>query len=1138
MQKAAMKRFAVWARNELLASCVKQAELMGFSETGIKEAAPQSGNAAFFHGEKAALIRQIHQRAETAGWQAAFWERMEKEAYYCFIRLVLLRFMEVNSYLPNPIRIFSLVSGRKAGLALEELAYQAGLDWNKEEKKKVFQFQAMDPVDGLFRIAFLKQCNALHQIFPKLFDSLEAASVLLPELSTSEPNGVIYRLVYDIPEEDFQDNVETIGWLYQYYHQQQKDRIIYKNKGCIKKEDIPAATQLFTPHWIVRYMVDNSLGRYWVERNPDSPLRRRLQYLATPKTQEMHCYNEPIVPEDVTFFDPCMGSGNVLAYAFDVFMEIYRGRGYTDQESAVSIIEKNLYGIDIDDKVCQLAYFSVMMKARQYDEGIFTKKIYCNLLAVQESNDLTFTDGETYSLEEKQWNTISSYIIEAFQDGKEYGSLAYLKPFDEAAFLAYLERKKGALPLKQWEQLYALAKQAAIIAGKYTIVCTNPPYLNKPNERLKAFLSAHYREYGGDLFSAFIYRNFSYCKKDGYTAFMTPFVWMFIKSYEHLRSYMIKNKTIVTLMQLAYSSYDDATVPVCSFVLKNYSSGEKGLYINLSSFKGGMETQRRKALEAIRQKESGSFYETAADRFLKIPGYPIAYWANEKMCNAFQEKMLADYAACCTGMQTGNNDKYIRAWHEVNYRDTNIVNPVGKFKQYNCGGDSRKWYGNHWNVVLWGENGAEIRQEKGAVIRNERYFNQQGITWKRIGSTDFSFRYLPEGFIFDQSGDAMFLYQEEMLLYFLALVNSKAALFIFSFLAPTLNLTAGNMKKLPVIYMPNETIDSLVRENIAYAKADWDAFEISWDFLKHPLVEKGCKRAAEAYSLWEAQCKRRFNQMKANEETLNQIFIDMYGIGGEITPEAECLAVRKADEERDVKGLLSYAIGCMLGRYSLDAEGIIFAGGLWDGSKYGRFQPAPDNILLITEPDSHFENGVIQLLCKWLAVVYGAETVEENLSFIAGALGNKGVSPRDTIYKYFMKEFFQDHCKMYRKKPIYWLFDSGRQAGFQALIYMHRYHENTIKNLRTVYLHRIMELYEKEAKSRLKSNTKGERGASTLKASNKRRKQIRECREYEEKLSYLEAAGRKIDLDNGVYANYQLVQTGMDGRVYSVLANI
>lgn len=846
MNKSKIQKFAVDGHKLLYKQIAQRAYQYGIEEGNVGKADATEVRGRILSplekSQRAALIAEINAN----GYQ----QTIERVTYIWFNRIVALRFMEVNNYLPSHIRVFSDASGAFKPEILNDVLH---LEMEGLDKAQIAEYIENNNTEELYRYLLLTQCAELKAALPDIFvfgaRDRDYTELLFPNNSLSGDSFIAKMLSETDEKEDWQDAVQIIGWLYQYYNDERKNEVINIYKGTVKKEDIPAATQLFTTDWVVRYMVDNSLGRYWIERHPESKLAEKLEFFVTPKNGEIKHVDEFVKPEDVKFLDPCMGSGHILVYAFDVLMEIYKESGYTERDAAAMIVQNNLFGLDIDDRASQLAYFAVMMKARSYDRRFLSRGIKPNVLAIKESNRMSaaIRDGLTTDAE---MNAISRYLVDTFRDAKELGSIITVEPKDYDGYMAYLDGcdGQGQLTMEDadWLQntrpmLKALARQAKVLAAKYPVVCTNPPYLNKIEGRLKTFVTENYKDYSGDLFSVFTYRNLMFCKQDGYCGYMTPFVWMFIKTYEKLREFIIRNKSIVTLVQMEYSAFEEATVPICSFVLKNGTATENGLYFKLSDFKGGMEVQKQKVLEALANKNCGYFYEADQSNFSKIPGSPVAYWASNHVLGAFSAgKPLENIADCCTGMQTGNNEKYVRYWFEVDLDNFSPEsNGAGKkWVKYNCGGDSRKWYGNHWRIIIWENNGFAVRHEKGAVIRNESHFFHEGISWKRIGSSDFFLRYLPKGFIIDQAGDSMFFSNPADLYFTLGFVNTTVALEMFRFIAPTLNLTAGNMNKLPIIANgeKEEIVGQLVKSNIEFAKRDWDAYETSWDFKRNPLV--------------------------------------------------------------------------------------------------------------------------------------------------------------------------------------------------------------------------------------------------------------------------------------------------------------
>ena len=1167
MNKNAIKKFAIDARNKLIASVTDKAGMLGITPDNCSEAITKGADFEVYKTaagtevtlnkkqceQRRKLVDQIHAR----GFEAV----VEEVAYTWFNRICAIRFMEVNDYM-YPVRVRVLSSEKEGKNEPDVVTMAPDIDWNftDKEREEIIDDKMNGPQDALFRKLFLKQCNLLHEVLPGLFEGNEDYMEPLLTLSYTDKDGIIYHLIHDIEEDDFnvekEGQVEIIGWLYQYYISEKHDEIINIYKGTIKKDDIPAATQLFTTDWVVRYMVDNSLGRFWIERNPQSKLAEKLEFFVAPKNGEIQYIDEKISPIDLNFFDPCMGSGHILVYAFDVLMEIYREVGYSDRDAALSIVENNLFGMDIDKRAYQLAYFAVMMKARSYNRRALTKGISNNLAVVEESNSIDkFTcNGLTTDSEQ---NKIGEYLVEAYRDAQEIGTLQTIEKKDYNEFVEYLnnvESSAGQIDLfsTAWlndtlPQMVQLAKQAEIMSNKYAVVCTNPPYMNKLEGQLKKFVVDNYKTYSGDLFGVFIYRNFDYCKVNGYSAFMTPLVWLFIKTYEALRTYIIDTKSIITLVQMEYSAFEEATVPICSFVLKNGKATEKALCFRLSDFKGGMAVQKQKVLEAIDNKSCEYFYESEQNNFLKIPGNPIAYWTSTNFINAYQNRTISEYGIARSGLQTGDNNCFLRFWQEVNYHNIafgmnskiEYLQTGKKWTPQIKGGEYRKWYGNFDYVVNWKNDGAEIRKCKGCRLNamgNDELYFKSGITWSHTTSSVYGARYLPKGHLFNVEAPTLFI-EKNKELYFLAFLNSAVAQLYLNAINSTIHYLVGNIISLPIVYSKNDKIDYLANSNIESSKQDWDAFEISWDFKKHPLLFHNTNKLSVAFEMWSKECDERFTQLKENEEELNRIFIDIYGLQDELTPEVEDknVTVRQADLQREIKSLISYAVGCMFGRYSLDKDGLIYAGGEWDNSKYDTFIPDEDNCIPITD-EEYFSDDIVGRFVEFVKTVYGADTLEENLDFIANALGNKGDTSREVIRNYFLKDFYADHLKVYQKRPIYWLFDSGKQNGFKALIYMHRYDADTVGRVRTDYLHKAQKYVEtamQSAQYTIDNATSSSEKSKATKAVTKYIKQLAEMKIYDEAIAHVANQRIEIDLDDGVkvnYAKFQGVEVAQEGK--------
>ena len=1147
MDKNAIKKFAVWARTELIARVSLKGVEYGITEDNIEDANADSVCGKVLTADekkqRQALIAEINDKG--------YKQVMEEVAYTWFNRFSAMRFMEVNGYLPSHVRVFTDEENNFKPQIITEAIH---LDLDGLDMEKVYALKDAEKTEELYKYLLIVQCNALNKILPGMFQKIaDYTELLLPDNLLRE-GSIIDKMIDMIPEDNFDirsenGQIEILGWLYQYYISEKHDEVVnISNKEPVKKEDIPAATQLFTTDWVVRYIIDNSVGKYWIERKPNSTLREQLEYFVSPKNGEISYIEDNITPQEMTIFDPCMGSGHFLVYAFDVLMKIYTEYGYSEREATAEIIEHNIFGVDIDVRAAQLAYFAIMMKARQYDRRFFSRGVQPHVYAIVESGH-TDKDGkkhknyDEYALEyfcngDVKLKTAMDTIIRELHDAKEYGSIltvtqqSWSALYDRFAEITEDINMSRDMALKE---LLPLVEVAQTLSTKYTVVATNPPYLNKYNSKLKDYLTDNYKDYSGDLFSVFMFRNFQFCKKSGYSGFMTPFVWMYIKTYEKLRKHIIENKGISTLIQMEYSAFEEATVPICAFVLTNDKSKKVGQYFDLSKFVGGMNIQKEKVLDAIHHPECTYFHDFDQDNYKRIDGSPIAFMASEKLLRIFETaEPLKKIAEPKVGLQTAKNDVFLRLWFECNYNKIGLgyrklsdtEEGIHKWLPYNKGGSFRRWYGNREYVIDWLFNGRAIRQNPGAVIRNPQFYLKPCITWSDITSAAFSGRYCEGGFLFDVKGSSGFP-QMKNLYYVLGFINSKISQKCIKILNPTISTQVGDMARIPVYFDENKKseIDASVKKCIDCSRNDWDSFETSWDFQHHPLLRK-VPTIAEAFGQWRAECDDRFNQLKANEEELNRIFIDIYGLQDELTPEVEDkdVTVRKADLGRDIRFFISYAVGCMFGRYSLDADGLAYAGGEWDASKYASFAADKDNIIPICD-DEYFEDDIVGLFVKFVKTVYGADTLDENLKFIADALGGK-VQPKDVIRNYFLNDFYKDHCKIYQKRPIYWLFDSGKKNGFKALIYMHRYQPDTIARIRTDYVHEqqaryrtaIANLEQRIANASTGERVKLNRKLTTLQA------QDTEIRTYEEKIHHLADQMISIDLDDGVKKNYAIFQ--------------
>ena len=1193
MNKTAIKNFAVWARQKLISDITYKASLLGITENGITEKLPQSTKDLEFYdigtkeyaevagneiAQRNALVGAIRQKEQdVSNFKDAFEYVVEEVAYTWFNRLIAIRFMEVNDYLPSGIHVLSSENTAKNEPDFVTTPFDTDLEFTPYEQDRIIQLKDENKLDELFRMLFIKQCNKLHDILPELFEKTDDYSELLLTISFTDKDGVVYRLVHDIGEDDFnvekEGQVEIIGWMYQYYNIEPKAAVFARAKGeKITKDKIPAATQLFTPDWIVRYMVENSLGRIWVEGHPNDSLKNSWKYYideaeqeaqVNAKLDEIKATYKNLTPEAIKLIDPCMGSGHILVYAFDVLMQIYESYGYTQRDAARSILTNNIYGTDIDKRAYQLAYFAVMMKARQYNRRILKEEIKPNLCFIKSSKTLS----EQALVKMGDCRAITQKLIDELSNASEYGSVMSLSLSESdlqkiSSQIEYVQnhRDDGDLfDIMACNELEGVLKplviQETLLVQKYDIVVTNPPYMPVSNAgaKLNDYVKKNYPDSKTDLFAVFIERGNTMVKKDGFNCMVTMQSWMFLSSFEKMRVNILRNKTITNLMHMENMVMGIAFGTAVTVVRNNYVSGYKGTY-NQIKLKD-IENEQPKEFPV----QGNRFAQTSTDNFSKIPGSPIAYWVNRNLLADFENgTMLSKIAYPRQGMATTNNNLFLRQWFEVSNRkigfnlnsEEDTVSEKLKWFPYNKGGEFRKWYGNNDYIVNFQNKGAEVCayidshsavDHKGRVINRDKYF-KPSVTWSKISSGSIAFRYKPNGYIFDVAGTSIFG-DEKTLDNVMSFLNSKVALAVLACLSPTLNYEVGHIGTIPILdeVLSNCEAYNIVLRNKQLSRDDWDSFETSWDFNKHPLLCYETEKVSSAFEAWSEECDNRFNQLKANEEELNRIFIDIYGLQDELTPEVEDkdVTVRKADLQRDIKSLISYAVGCMFGRYSLDIDGFAYAGGEWDNSKYETFIPDEDNCIPITD-EEYFEDDIVGLFCAWLKKVYGEDTLEENLEFIAKALGNKGNTSRDVIRNYFLNDFIKDHIKTYQKRPIYWLFDSGKQNGFKALVYMHRWNADTIGNMRVEYLHRMQRVYEKEMERMqeiIDNSHDNKEINNATKRKEKLQKQYKETKDYDAKVAHLALSRIDIDLDDGVKVNYEKVQTA-DGKKMQILAKI
>ena len=1178
MDKNAIKKYAVWARKELISRVAQKAQQYGITETEMVDADADSVNGRVLSAEemqqRRALIAQINEK----GYQQV----MEEVAYTWFNRFSALRFMEVNGYLPSHVRVFT---DENNAFKPQILAEALHLELDKLDKDKVYALKETEQTEELYKYLLIVQCNALNSILPGMFQTIaDYTELLLPDNLLRE-GSVIEQMISQIPEDNWQDAVQIIGWLYQYYNSEKKDDVFAALKKNVKitKENIPAATQLFTPDWIVRYMVENSLGRLWVEGHPDA----KTQLLPTPEEQaaytagnrdpedtKWHYYleeaqQEPqvqaqlseiskqyadLTPEQIKVIDPCCGSGHILAYLFDVLMQIYENYGYTPRDAVASILQNNLYGLDIDDRAAQLAYFAVMMKAVRYDKRFLKRKDedgepdvpQPHVYAIEESNRIEKPDVEYFCNGKLELKDAMHTILTQLHDAKEYGSILTITPQDWDALYARFDEVADESSFHREsirKKLLPLVRAAQTLAQKYDVVVTNPPYMgaSNMNSDLSEYVKKYYSDSKSDLFAVFIEVCSRMAKQNGYQAMITQHAWMFLSSFEKLREKMMLTETVsmVHLGARAFEEIGGEVVQTTSFVrVRTHIDNYKGVYCRLIE----PTTQQGKEDMFLACENR---YIANQDNFAKIPGSPVAYWIGQDVFRVFSEKSVRDYAEPRHGMSTGNNDVCLKLWFEINRRkicfDASSLEEFDssncKFAPYKKGGSFRLWYGNNDYVIAYDKKSRQIMESlPGYRSSSTGFFFKPSINWSDVSTSAFGMRVSPRGFAFDGRGASMFC-NNDVMMYIAALLASKFTTYILNILNPTLTFNIENVAAIPVIIDKNKKkqIEFTAADNIRLSKTDWDSFETSWDFTRHPFIKAITKYPnmmdigniylAECYDIWAGECEERFEKLKANEEELNRIFIDIYGLQDELTPEVEDkdVTVRKADLSRDVRSFISYAVGCMFGRYSPTFDGLAYAGGTWDDSKYNIYKPDADGIIPICD-DEYFEDDMMGRFVEFVRVVYGDSSLEDNLLFIAKALGGKG-QPKEVIRNYFLNDFYADHCKIYQKRPIYWLFDSGKKNGFRCLIYLHRYQPDTIARIRTDYVHEQQARYRtaiEGLEKQVAAATSTSERVKLTKQLNKVQAQDTELHQYEEKVHALADQMIKIDLDDGVKHNYEI----------------
>lgn len=1190
MDKSAIRNFAIEARKMLMKSAETEAGFYGVTKNGCKSPV-QKGNDFEVYETIAGTENRIYgadikrranlvKAVETLGFEQV----IEETAYTWFNRIIAIRFMEVNDYLPTRVRVLSSETGSNTPDIVTQ-SLDVDLNMTPEEVDKVQKAKDENRYDDAFRMLFIKQCNELNAILPGLFEKTDDYMELLLKLSYTS-DGVIRMLVDSIDENNFnvetEGQIEIIGWMYQYYNTELKAEVFGRPSGAkIKKEDIPAATQLFTPDWIVRYMVENSVGRVWIEhlRALDDSLNEQEKadeygwkyYLAeaeqedsvTEKLVDIRKSYAELEAKDITCIDPCMGSGHILVYMFDVLMDIYRSEGFSERDAVFSILENNIRGLDIDKRAYQLSYFALMMKARSYNRTFFRGRqdeegnrisITPMVFAIDESNDinreqLKYFGADLSEIEKNNAMNQMVGLLDTLKDAREYGSILNVDDYDWNLLKRFVsaENTDGQISFDTLgigdtqKKLFLLIEQGRVMAKKYWVASTNPPYMGVSNGcgKLNDYVKKYYPDSKTDLFAVFIEKCISYVEKMGYVAMITQHAWMFLSSYEKLRAKLLTKNTVnmAHLGPRAFEEIGGEVVQTTSFVIQNhYEKDYLAKYCRLVT--GTSQSEKEKMFL-----EKTNIIVNSQKPYQAIPGTPIAYWLSDLFINNFEKKSIAEEYLPKFGMSTGDGNKFIRFWQEVNYSDicfdledeSQAENSEIMWVPLDKGGSYRKWYGNRNYIVYWKNNGKEIKEHPKSAVRSPHLFFKKHISWTLISTGHFSARWFDEGFALDTASNCIYFKDKEDY-EVLGYLNSIVADSYLAVLNPTMNFSCGVIGNLPYEKNANDELRQLVEECIQIEKDDFDATEMSWDFKRSKLVPSERKEGyllSELYKVYASEVGDKREALVQNEQKINEYFIELYGLSEELTPEVDSklISIAVPSVEDSVKNLVSYAVGCMFGRYSLDREGLIYAGGDWNIAEYASFTPDKDGIIPITDTD-YFKDDIVSRFENFVRIVYGEDTLEANLEYIAEKLGNKGISSREKIRNYFINDFFKDHCNMYSltgsgKRPIYWLFDSGKQNGFKCLIYMHRYNKDTLNLIRSEYLHKTEDAVEnalKNAEYIIQTSASAVERAKATKDRDRYVKQLNEMRIYYQALSHLALQKIEIDLDDGVKHNYQLFQ--------------
>lgn len=1181
MDKTIIRNFAIESRKDLIEKIDRKIKLFYVDEEFSKDI---KGDVIVLSNSKHTLTLtkeenenrdKLLRRIVELGYEQV----VEEAAYTWFNRIIAIRFMELHDYLPlssdNQSLGIRVLSSIDDSINPDILKFSNLNNSNLDIGFNIEKYSTLNSDDSKFKYVLLLICHKLGKVIPQVFDGVtDYIDLLIPDNMLSE-NGFIKKLISNIPKSNFEE-VEIIGWLYQYYISEKKDYAFSNLKKNIKlnKDSIPAATQLFTPNWIVEYMVENTLGQYSENK---TTFNHYVKCNLKEKLEDI---------QKIKFIDPCSGSGHILVSAFEMFYNLYLEQGYLKSDIPKLILENNIYGIDIDERATQLSILTLYLKARKYDKNFYNKKCNLNIISIVESN---YISKELFSdIKDSEDLEVIDYILDVFKDAKEYGSIIEVKKYDYDKLEANLSRINNLYGIMIQQDFFPLIKQAKLLSSQYNIVVTNPPYMASKgmDDKLSNYVKKYYPNSKSDMFSVFVERVFKMCETGGFYGMITQPSILFLSSFMELREMMIKNNTILSLLHMGRGifgvDFGSTAFVLKKEIIKDYygyyfrlhertfqyidlndieelfvkANKEDNFTYDFSKYKLSntdnidnidIEVEEDEE-ETIESKSIKLKYKFNQENFLNMPNNIFGYWMSENMLKLFIEKnRLGTIAEAKSGIMTGDDPQFIKNWFEVDYSNIDFNGKsfddslTYKWFPVTRGGLYRKWYGNLGSVVNLENKGYAIKNNgKNFRLRDEKYYFKKGITWTMITTKDLSVRIVPDGVLFGNGGPTIFL--DDKLYYYLALLNSNIINRIIYYMNPTMNIVLEDIQNIPVIEEDQARIESLAKENVDISKSDWDSDETSWDFKKHELIGLG-SNISECMNILEKKHLESFNKLKSNEETINRIFIDMYGLSSEMTNtiDDEKVSLKTFNKENVIKSLISYAVGCMFGRYSLDSEGLIFASKSFNKNAYKKYLPDEDNIIPISDNDSvYYNDDIVGKFKDFIKTAFGSETLNTNLNYIAETLGKRGTeSNEETIRRYFINDFYGEHLRAYQKKPIYWMFDSGKKNGFKCLIYMHRYDEQIVSKIRTKYLHKTISVYQRNLEEiDYKLNNDELSTIDKRELQNKKsdlNAKITECNEYEEKVGNVANKMIKLDLDDGVMINYSKF---IDDNGKSILAKI